>query len=100
MIKATIGLDDLLLSAHTDAGTNVTDYRWRRYLSWPGLEHAWRRAISVPDERRGLAVDHDALLVNVLHVSLEMRLLLELLRAESARVLVVSVTVNSDHMPA
>ena len=63
-----------------------------------GLEDPGRR--HAPDHVLRLAVDHHDLLVDVLHVGLEVGLLLELLGAEAAGVLVVSLPVDSHHVPA
>ena len=84
-----------------DNGAN--DRRGWHLDGTPGNDAGWRagndsRWWSSPHDGLLLRVDDDALLVDVLQMGLEMRFLLELLSANVARVLVVAVTVDSDHV--
>ena len=75
------------------------DHCRRMYLGGPdGLEDPGRR--HAPDHVLRLAVDHHDLLVDVLHVGLEVGLLLELFRTNVARVFVVALTMDANHVSA
>jgi hypothetical protein len=94
-----------LVAAPHHAGTlnlglaDRTDDRGWRHLGRPAGHHPRGRSVS-NHRRRLLGVDHNSLLVDVLHVRLEVRLLLELFGANAAAVFVVSLPVNADHVSA
>ena len=73
--------------------------RGGRHLDGTRRRNDTRRGAGPDDGLLLLRVHDDALLVDVLQVGLEVRLLLELLGANVARVLVVAMAVDSDHVP-
>ncbi len=72
--------------------THGTDDRWGRNLGW-SVTRGW----TLLNSRPGRSTTQ---LVNVLHVGLEMRFLFELLGAEVALVLVLTLAVHAVHVPA
>ena len=87
--------DSLNLRLHYSAN----DRRGRSHLNRPARNNSRRRSVS--NDRLLLRVDYGhSLLMNVLQMGLEVGLLLELFRTNVARVFVVALTMDANHVSA